>query len=225
MEKPIGKIMQNQPFTHSEIDIEHLGSNYGGTVTYKVQGYWSGSTITIYVDVKSRFSENEQPIVTAYVNHSTGGRDTDELKCNLTATRNFAHALMHAADTCDYILSKSDEIIKHYEAQLEADKKRWAKEREERERAKEEFRKELERELAENPPMSEEDAKNVLKELIEKAKETGYEWADVRLQPRNDKGKECVVEVANGSRTSFYYNNKAIGKKKLIEKLSTDYRL
>ena len=68
--------------------IESNG-NYG-RIEYKVDGFWSNSQITVYVQKRSYRKGAEWEIT---INHSAGGKEDEN---DLDASMNFAKALMHA---------------------------------------------------------------------------------------------------------------------------------
>jgi hypothetical protein len=84
--------------------IEQIGAQGSGRMTVYVHGYWS-DVISIYVRRDAMWSidvaagtrtRNTEWIVS--VNHSSGGRDVDQVADDVQAERNFAHGLLRACD-------------------------------------------------------------------------------------------------------------------------------
>lgn len=83
-----------------------FGTSLPKSISYKVNGYWSGRTVTI--SSPSFISES----VEYYVNYASGGRDTDEVKSDLEAIENFSKALTHA-------IQRAKELTAEYRKQTE----------------------------------------------------------------------------------------------------------
>lgn len=64
---------------------------------YKVHGFWSRSTVSVYMFKEIGSEEWREPTL----NWSAGGRDPQEEPSDSQAVRNFASALMDAANLYD----------------------------------------------------------------------------------------------------------------------------
>jgi hypothetical protein len=91
-------------------------SNSGNLrVCYKVFGYWSRDTITVYVrrgfygDVSWQVS----------ISQSSGGRDTKEVERDSDAIRNYANAMIDAADFSDLIMQNAGKLEEQYQVYVE----------------------------------------------------------------------------------------------------------
>ena len=107
-------------FTKSTIRIQDILHGYA-RINYQVDGYWSRETITVYVDRRMDW-ETKKVIWVANVNHSTGGRDKEQVADDNEATRNFAHALMDAAYQADLIMANTEGLELAYKANEHARK-------------------------------------------------------------------------------------------------------
>ena len=72
---------------------------HGLCIPVKVKGFWSHDAINIYVS-RSMFrvsgEVNREPSYTVSIRHSSGGRDTDEVACDVEAEQYFGEALLGA---------------------------------------------------------------------------------------------------------------------------------
>ena len=218
MEKPIGKIMTNQlPFSHTEIDLDRLAENGSIVINYKVDGFWSGTTITVYADIRHDF-KNQRYFLKTSVSHSSGGRDTGELEDDNQASRNFANAVLHAADLADELKGRTD-LIPLYVKSL---KERIAEEKKRREQAEEKRR---QREI-DNPPMGLNAAKKLINDLVQLAENSDMEFYEYDVRSRYaDEIMKYKIEVSVHERKKFWFNDRIIGRQKLIELLAEKYQI
>jgi hypothetical protein len=87
-----------EQFTIKPLDVEYTGQHGSGRATAKVNGYWSGDSITLYVERKVDWSnfnaDDRHPAEWVFtMSHSSGGRDTAEETDDLQASANFAAAI------------------------------------------------------------------------------------------------------------------------------------
>lgn len=101
----------------SKYDLNEIGRNGYGSISIKVEGYWSSDPITLYVR-RDHYGTNGWGI---NLSHSSGGRDTKVVECDLEAEVNFANALIGAVSAGQFIQSKFEEleIIYQEERRLE----------------------------------------------------------------------------------------------------------
>lgn len=106
-----------QPFTHTDIHeaVENMVENGYSTIKFKVHGYWSGDSITIYVR-QDIFSTKAAVDLT--ITHSSGGRDTNEVECDGEAAKNFGLAMIRAGEILKYIRS-NEELVPRIEKKRE----------------------------------------------------------------------------------------------------------
>ena len=89
--------------------IQELIDNFNGNarVSYKVKGYWSADTITVYVR-KDFIGTTRGNGIVVNVSHSSGGRDTDEVKQDFEAVQYFAEALNDASKVAEFLFNESE---------------------------------------------------------------------------------------------------------------------
>lgn len=90
-------------------------------ITVSVLGYWSRDPITVYVRRELFTSEIKWNIT---INHSSGGRDTDEVESDIDAEYNFGCALIEASKVARDIQNLIPEIEAEYQvykAELKAE--------------------------------------------------------------------------------------------------------
>jgi hypothetical protein len=120
-----GNIMN---YTINEYSIEQIGRSGSGRITCKIDGYWSYDPISLYVDRKGWKPGEANWTVT--MSHSSGGRDSKEVACDMQASINFAEAMIQMANIGKSLLSLHGEALeKSYQderaklkAQFEAEK-------------------------------------------------------------------------------------------------------
>lgn len=187
-------------FTLPEIDLPSAGAHGGASLYIKVDGYWSSSSITLYIrrDWRSH-------VWSAEVSHSSGGRDMEEEPDNLIASTNFGHALIEAAKYAHHIiLHHSATLEKYYQEQQAASK--------------------AEREAERTAQAAREEADTPLtaaaaQELIKVAKDTavGYQSVTILLFSR---GAE-ISHPLERTHTSWIYNGSRIHRDKVLPLLLT----
>jgi len=187
-------------------------------VPYKVHGYWSSDSISIYI---SR-SWTEKGAWDFKISHSSGGRDTNEVPEDEVATYNFALAMMDAA----VLVTKLKES---YIPVIEASYQEYvARVKEAEEKADEALRKVVEAEQARcdaDPALGAYNAKVMIEKAIKLAKDSGS--VIIKGQLRGEDEEYTMIAVQNYDRTSFYFTNKyrsrngRLNRKQLEEFLST----
>jgi len=183
----------------AEYDLVNIGRNGMGSIRCKVTGFWSGDSITLYID--RRFSTATEPGWRITLSNSSGGRDTDEVADDLDAYKNYAAALEAMCDVGKMVRMELPKMEAAYQVQREAD-------RQEREAQK----------AAEQAII---DADERLTEvgatlLVEEMALTGaYAHAFYRGgdHPR-------LVECVRREKTKYYFGGSIIAKKALITKLA-----
>jgi hypothetical protein len=100
-----------------EFDAFHAGSG-SMHIPVSVHGFWS-DTISIYVRRNSHWTVDRdvRPAATweVEITHSSGGRDTDEVKDDVLAHEYFAHAVLAACHLARKIRSDVDRLEKVYQ--------------------------------------------------------------------------------------------------------------
>jgi hypothetical protein len=87
-----------------QVTLEQVGRNGNGSINFKIKGFWSGSSITMYI--QRGFGGADWRVS---ISPSSGGRDTKEVASDTEAYVYFAEALLGAT-----------EIAKHFEASAES---------------------------------------------------------------------------------------------------------
>lgn len=84
-------------YTIREFDINTIAESGWGSIDVKVNGYWSGNSITLYLQRNVRYAEDVRTEWKISISHSSGGRDT---KCGINdveAAINFGNAMIGVA--------------------------------------------------------------------------------------------------------------------------------
>ena len=207
----------------SENVISQIESYGRANINYKVDGFWSSDQITIYI---SRYFSGEWEIRES---HSSGGQDSKFEGTEAERTRNFASAMMDAADVIEYWSSNIEEL-NAAEVKYKAATKAYY---EEQERLKEIARKEkaeadrLER--IQNPSMGTSAAMKIADELKAKVLKADCEYAYVQINHRKPSDRisyPLSAEAVNsGKATRFYINGQSYSKVKFIELLAKEFVL
>lgn len=110
-------------FTLAPYSIAEIGAAGVGSISVKVDGFWSCDSARLYVKrCCSVRDDGTRPAQwTCEVNHSSGGRDTKEVADHLEAETNFAFALLQLVAVGRAFLLQSDVLEWHYQAQCAKD--------------------------------------------------------------------------------------------------------
>lgn len=179
----------------AEYDLEQIGRNGMGSIRCKVTGFWSGDSITLYVN--RDFGKGWK----ITLSNSSGGRDTDEVADDMVAYKNFAAAMDAMCDVGKMIRMNVPTLEAAYEAQRELDRAEH-----EAERAAHAAAFEADERLGEVAATL----------LVTVMANTGK---SVRAFRRADNWA-IEVTVARREKTKFYHAGSIIAKKALIEKLA-----
>jgi len=117
-------------YTIKEFDINTVAETGWGSIETKVDGFWSGNSITLYLQRNARYSNN---VVAAdwkiSISHSSGGRDTCSIN-DIDAAINFGNAMIGVAELArDIETNHMDKLEASYvayraeQARIEAEKK------------------------------------------------------------------------------------------------------
>lgn len=98
----------------SDEDIARTGH---GSIQYKVKGFWSASTISIYVD--RTWNGGGDIGWTVSISRSSGGRDTDEVADDIEANQYYAEALLDATRVAKEYVARFDQLEAEYQRQAE----------------------------------------------------------------------------------------------------------
>lgn len=179
----------------AEYDIDRIGRNGMGSVRCKVTGFWSGDSITLYIN---RNFGSDWKIT---VSNSSGGRDTKEIESDMVAYKNYAAALSAMCDLGTVLEMNADKFEASYQAQREEDRK----EREAQEAAEKAA---IEADTALGPVGA--------AILVEEMTLTGaYAHAYRRAMDY-----PVLVECVRREKTKYYFGGSIIAKKALIAKLA-----
>ena len=179
----------------AEYDLEQIGRNGMGSIRCKVTGFWSGDSITLYVN--RDFGKGWK----ITLSNSSGGRDTDEVADDMVAYKNFAAAMDAMCDVGKMIRMNVPTLEAAYQAQRAIDKAEH-----EAERAAQAAAFEADERLG--------DVAATL--LVDEMITTGK---SLRAFRRADNWA-IEVTVARREKTKFYHAGSIIAKKALIEKLA-----
>ena len=106
-------------------NLADIGYNGCGAIRTKVEGYWSQDVITLYID--RRYGSKEW---TVKLSHSSGGRDTKVVECDMEAEMNFAAALNAvAALGLDIKSTNMGMLEENYQRRIKDDDERLEKEK------------------------------------------------------------------------------------------------
>jgi hypothetical protein len=106
-------------------NLADIGYNGYGAIRTKVEGYWSQDVITLYID--RRYGSKEW---TVKLSHSSGGRDTKVVECDMEAEMNFAAALNAvAALGLDIKSTNMGMLEENYQRRIKDDDERLEKEK------------------------------------------------------------------------------------------------
>jgi len=131
--------------------LESIGRRGSGSVDMKIKGFWSGSTITLYV--QRDFGVQADWKVSVSV--SSGGRDTKEVATDSEAYTYFAEALIAATELAKAYEASTDVLESFHQEQRAVDRAEF-----EAERAAEAAKVEA------DAPMGEEKAKQLVARMV-----------------------------------------------------------
>ena len=108
-------------------NLADIGYNGHGSIRTKVEGYWSQDVITLYIDRQYNLKGSDWVVK---LSHSSGGRDTKVIECDMEAEMNFATALnVMAKIGLDIKTTKLDMLEENYQRRIKDDKERLEKEK------------------------------------------------------------------------------------------------
>ena len=193
-----------QPFTHTDIHeaVENMVENGYSTIKFKVHGYWSGDSITIYV--RQDFYSTKAA-VDLTITHSSGGRDKNEVECDGEAAKNFGLAMIRAGEILKYIQSNK-ELVSRIE-----------KKREEQRIAREEAEKRKQAEIEADAPMGIEAAKVVVDKMIRMLPKQPGSSVEYVYYNRGDNFPYTVTLTRGRSNGTFNFHG---GRKGVTEMLA-----
>jgi len=182
-------------YTVAEYDLVNIGRSGSGSINAKVDGFWSGSSITLYVT--RQFGGGWD----VSVSNSSGGRDSKEVACDMVAYKNYAAALSAMCDVGLELKSAAAHMEAAYQVQRES-------ERQVR----------LEKEAAEKALFDADERLGEVKAamLVEEMALTGKYVRAVRRGTTYP----LLVEVERRAKTKFYFAGSIIAKKDLVAKLA-----
>lgn len=183
--------MTTPNFTRS-ISIQELIDNFNGNarVSYKVKGYWSADTITVYVR-KDFIGTTRGNGIVVNVSHSSGGRDTDEVKQDFEAVQYFAEALNDASKVAEFLFNESDALVHSYDRYCEELLAEDARQREA-----------VAAKIAADTLVGDKEAKKLVERVV---KEVTISGSDVTIMARK-RGFDSLstFKLKAGQRISFY---------------------
>lgn len=200
--------MNQAIYTHDEINGENFDFMVEKgyiNIKFNVLGYWSDViTLRVRRDFKSSNAE-----WSASVSHSSGGRDTKVIISDIEAERNFAKAILAAADLADELMTRVPEFEQKFQSRIQEFL-------EESNRQKELLQKKFD----EDSMMSESDIQKITDKLEK------FDSVSVFTYPRgSDYGVEVMVSVTRplraGQRTVYRINNNRVSKEGIKDYFSS----
>ncbi len=167
--------------------------------TVKVKGYWSGDSITLYLE-RGRFGSKEWGIS---ISHSSGGRDTKEVQCDIAAETNFGQALVAIAQYARELKARFPEFEAQYQeyvAELKAESVRLAEVRDGR--------------IAAYEPVGDAIAKNLADQLF------FGQALKARVRGWDESYSTVTFSKSLRGKTMFYVGGSVTSKKVFISKLA-----
>jgi hypothetical protein len=107
------------------VTLESIGTASGGVVDVKIKGFWSGSTITLYV----QRGFGGKALWNVSVSVSSGGRDTKEVTTDAEAYTYFAEALIAATELAKAYEASTDVLESFYQKRAAKDRAEFEAER------------------------------------------------------------------------------------------------
>ncbi len=189
----------------AQFDLEQIARSGSGRIAVKVEGFWSSDPITMYIN-RSFYTDESQWKFT--ISHSSGGRDTNQIECDLVAERFFAEALIALSDLGIELKGKTSEMEAFYQDQRRID------------REAEEIRKaELQKQIEADMPLGESNAKYIVQMM--KAKIQKEYQAEVTYFNRGqERGGVITLERAR-ERSTFRINGNRSNYLDVISFLTT----
>lgn len=137
-------------------------------VKVRVKGYWSSDVMTMYIRRTSKLLDKDESWKFE-ISHSSGGRDTNEVKSDLEAETNFGQALVALAAYGQYLETLVDQFESAHQAYRAEVTAQAAAERAAKDAA-----------LAADPALGEDAAKKLVKQIkaVEGAEIVVYRRAD-----------------------------------------------
>lgn len=185
--------------------IRAIGRGTCFSIRYKVKGFWSSDSITVYC--QTQFYGDKK--INFTISNSSGGRDTAELEFDEDAYEMKAAALLDACKLVRELKSNEDKIMQHYADYLEELRIEREKEQEERRKAEEA-----------DPLITELLAKSLVMDAMSLVKDN-YKLSIVGIsfKVRRPADKHDYMKVyVYGNKLTI--GNKRIGQRALIKKLS-----
>lgn len=183
----------------ADYELESIGRNGMGSIRCKVTGFWSGDSITLYIN--RRFSTKAEAHWDITVSNSSGGRDTKEVESDMVAYKNYATALSAMCDLGTVLQMNTDKMEAAYQVRREEDR--------------------IEREAEKAAQAAAVEADKPMGEvlatiLVEEMALTGaYAHAFNRAEDR-----AFLVECVRREKTKYYFGGSIMAKKALIAKLA-----
>lgn len=192
-------------FSYDNVDPSQVRTGHI-RVEYKVHGFWSSSSLCIYVR-RDWGLRGELVNWTVDISRSSGGRDTKEEPCDIKANRAFAEALVHACDYAEELLKRSDEFEAEYqlyvqELRAEGERERAAKQKK----------------IDDDAALGEEEAKALVNKLKEQAKSLGK--VEMPYFARGADSASGTIKIKYYSAAAWSINSNRSTAAKVVEFLS-----
>lgn len=186
--------------------IRAIGRGICFSIRYKVKGFWSSDTITVYC--QTQFYGDRK--INFTISNSSGGRDTDELEFDEDAYEMKAAALLDACKLVRDLKSNEDKIMQYYAEYREELRIQAEKDQEERRKAEEA-----------DPLINEILAKSLVKDAISLARDNyKVSISGITFKVRRPAEKYDCMKVTVYSDRITTGSRARIGQKALIKKLT-----
>jgi hypothetical protein len=197
--------------------VDDIGKDGSMTsIPCKIKGFWSRDALRLYVrrDIDwrlTRASDKEEATWSFEISRSSGGRDTDEVPCDIIANLNYARALTALCDLALEMRGKVELFEKNYqeysEKLREYDRKRLA---------------ETEAMLVADPALTKEQAKSFLDTIVARAKASQMYSTKYELFIRGkDFSRSLDVICGYSGKVTFKWDGLSCSKTKVMELLQT----
>ena len=189
----------------SGFTFEEIGRNGHGRITAKIYGYWSSDPITLYIDRKNSWNSNGENSFkwVATMSHSSGGRETKEVECDMEAELNFAEAIRALAYLGrDIINQHTDTMEQAYQAERARQRELLEAEKAAKAAA-----------LEADPALGYYRAEAKIENLIN----TGNSFS---VYKRGSTSNNVYFTIERRAKTRIYMNHKAVSRKTAIVELS-----
>lgn len=185
--------------------IDGITRGYG-RVEVRVLGYWS-DVITLYVN-RDNYGGKDWKIT---LSHSSGGRDTEVVECDLEAEANFAAALLATANFGQTLKARFGEFEEMYQAQREQDRL-----------AREAERLAQQKRVDADAPLGMSAAKVMVFRLANQDSDSRWKFDSVKIVKRgaDEDSRTSVLDANIGKKVTYMLNGSRVSRQEAIQVLA-----